>query len=66
MIEKNELDDLLNNSDSNDKKKYISIKIHSDTIDYFKKISTEMGIPYPKLINSYLSTCIKNNNNLNK
>jgi len=38
-------------------KKQISIKIESDTIAYFKELSTKVGIPYQNLINSYLTDC---------
>ena len=38
-------------------KKQISIKIESDTIDYFKELSAKVGIPYQNLINSYLTEC---------
>ena len=38
-------------------KKQISIKIELDTIEYFKKLSTKVGIPYQNLINSYLTDC---------
>ena len=38
-------------------KKQISIKIESDTIDYFKALSAKVGIPYQNLINSYLTDC---------
>lgn len=38
-------------------KKQISIKIESDTIDYFKELAIKVGIPYQNLINSYLTDC---------
>jgi predicted DNA binding CopG/RHH family protein len=38
-------------------KKQISIKIETDTIDYFKKLSAKVGIPYQNLMNSYLTDC---------
>jgi len=38
-------------------KKQISIKIESDTIDYFKELASKVGIPYQNLINSYLTDC---------
>ena len=46
-----------------DPKKSISIKIDFDTIEYFKKKSKEVGLPYQKLINIYLNTYIKELNN---
>ena len=39
-------------------KKQISIRINIDTIEYFKKLSNEVGIPYQKLMNLYLSDCV--------
>ncbi len=38
-------------------KKQISIKIEEDTIEYFKKLSLKIGIPYQNLMNSYLTEC---------
>lgn len=38
-------------------KKQISIKIESDTIDYFKELAIKVGIPYQNLMNSYLTDC---------
>jgi len=38
-------------------KKQISIKIETDTINYFKELSKKVGIPYQNLMNSYLTDC---------
>jgi uncharacterized protein (DUF4415 family) len=38
-------------------KKVISIRIDPDTIDYFKKMAEETGIPYQNLMNHYLADC---------
>ena len=38
-------------------KKQITINIDSDTIDYFKSMATNSGIPYQTLINLYLVDC---------
>ena len=40
-------------------KKQISIRIETNTIDYFKELSKEVGIPYQTLMNSYLVECAK-------
>lgn len=40
-------------------KKQITINIDSDTIDFFKEQSKDLGIPYQTLINLYLSDCVK-------
>ncbi len=45
---------------SNRLKKTITIKINSDTINYFKEQSAEYGIPYQTLINLYLTDCAEN------
>lgn len=42
-------------------KKQITIRLEEETIDYFKKLSEEMGIPYQNLINLYLSDCAQKN-----
>ena len=38
-------------------KKQITIRIDEDTIQYFKKLAEEKGIPYQSLINLYLRDC---------
>jgi predicted DNA binding CopG/RHH family protein len=38
-------------------KKAISIRLDPDTIEYFKKLSAESGLPYQNLMNSYLADC---------
>ncbi len=40
-------------------KKQISIRIHKETIEYFKELSEETGVPYQNLIDSYLTDCAK-------
>lgn len=46
------------------KKKQISINIDITTIEYFKALSQQNGIPYQLLINSYLKDCADNNRKL--
>lgn len=41
-------------------KKVVTIRIDDDAVDYFKKLSTELGIPYQTLINSFLKDCAIN------
>lgn len=41
-------------------KKQITINLDSETVDYFKEISDNTGIPYQTLINLYLADCVKN------
>ena len=38
-------------------KKQITINIDLTTIEYFKQLSDQKGIPYQTLINLYLSDC---------
>ena len=41
-------------------KRQITIRIEKDTIEYFKKLSDEIDIPYQNLINFFLRDCAKN------
>ncbi len=38
-------------------KKQVTIRLDEPTIDYFRSLSSEMGIPYQTLINLYLRDC---------
>jgi len=38
-------------------KKPVTIRIDEGTIDYFKDLAGELGIPYQTLINLYLRDC---------
>ncbi len=40
-------------------KKQVTIRMEVDIIDYFKKMSEDMGIPYQNLINLYLRECVQ-------
>lgn len=40
-------------------KKQITINIDVETVDYFKDLSVETGIPYQTLINLYLTDCVQ-------
>jgi len=42
-------------------KKQISIRIEKETVEYFKKLATEIDIPYQNLMNIYLRECAENN-----
>jgi uncharacterized protein (DUF4415 family) len=46
-------------------RKQISIRIDTDTIEYFKKLAHETGISYQNLINLYLSNCASNKKTIN-
>ena len=41
-------------------KKQITINLDSNTVDYFKAQSEQVGIPYQTLINLYLRDCASN------
>jgi len=38
-------------------KRQVTIRLDEETVDYFKKIAKEAGIPYQTLINLYLRDC---------
>jgi len=41
-------------------KKPITIRLESDTIEYFKTLATSTGIPYQALMNMFLADCARN------
>jgi predicted DNA binding CopG/RHH family protein len=45
-------------------KKQITIRIEEPTIDYFKDLADEMGMPYQSLINLYLRECAQSEKKL--
>lgn len=45
-------------------KKQITIRLDEDSIEYFKGISADVGIPYQSLINLYLRDCVAQNRKL--
>jgi uncharacterized protein (DUF4415 family) len=46
-------------------KKQITIRLDEESIDYFKSISQDAGIPYQSLINLYLRDCATTHRKLN-
>jgi predicted DNA binding CopG/RHH family protein len=42
-------------------KKQISIRLETDTVEYFKELSAEVGIPYQNLMNMFLRECAQKN-----
>lgn len=38
-------------------KKQVTIRLETETVDYFKRLSGETDIPYQKLINMFLRDC---------
>ena len=57
MREEYDFSDSVKNPYAKRVKKQISIRIESDTIEYFKNLAKETGIPYQNLMNSYLTEC---------
>jgi len=45
-------------------KKQLTIRLDEDTIDYFRSLSEDSGIPYQSLINLYLRECASSNKKL--
>lgn len=45
-------------------KRQVTIRLDQDTIDYFKNLSADSGIPYQTLINLYLRDCATNGKKL--
>lgn len=45
-------------------KKQITINIDNSTVEYFKGLAENSGIPYQTLINLYLADCAKNKKTL--
>jgi len=46
-------------------KKQLTLRLDEDTINYFRSLSEESGIPYQSLINLYLRECAAENKKLN-
>jgi uncharacterized protein (DUF4415 family) len=47
-----------------DLKKQVTIRLDSETINYFKRLSEGNGIPYQTLINLYLRDCAQKHKRL--
>ena len=45
-------------------KRQVTIRLDPTTVDYFKDLSEEVGIPYQSLINLYLRDCVANGKKL--
>ena len=46
-------------------KKQVTIRLDEESIDYFKTLSEQLGIPYQSLINLYLRDCAASRRKLN-
>jgi len=49
---------------ANKLKKQITIRIGSGTLEYFREMSNETGVPYQNLIDSYLADCVSSHRRL--
>ncbi len=45
-------------------KQQVTMRLDTDSVDYFKTMSEESGIPYQTLINLYLRDCALNHRKL--
>ena len=45
-------------------KQQVTIRLDIETVEYFKNLSVETGVPYQTLINLYLSDCVNNERTL--
>ena len=45
-------------------KQPVTMRLDTDSVDYFKNMSEELGIPYQTLINLYLRDCALNHRKL--
>ncbi len=59
MLDNYDFDKSVKNPYINHLKKSITIRLDTDTINYFKALSKDSGIPYQTLINYFLSQCAK-------
>lgn len=46
-------------------KKMVTIRLDDASLDYFKRMAEESGIPYQSLINLYLRDCAQSGRKLN-
>ncbi len=46
-------------------KQPVTMRLDKDSVDYFKSLAKESGIPYQTLINLYLRDCASNERKLN-
>lgn len=53
------------NSYITSQKKQVTIRLDAETINYFKHLSEDNGIPYQTLINLYLRDCAQKHKKLN-
>lgn len=59
MREEYDFSDSIKNPYLSHLKKPITIRLESETIEYFKSLAKESGIPYQTLINLFLTQCAR-------
>ena len=57
--------DAIKNPYAKKEKKAVTIRLEKNVVDYFKAMSSEIGIPYQNLINLYLRDCAEQSRKLN-
>ena len=57
MREEYDFSDGIKNLYVKPQKTSITIRIDTETVDYFKKLSAETSLPYQTLMNAYLTDC---------
>lgn len=45
-------------------KQQVTLNMNTSTVEYFKELSSESGVPYQVLINLYLDQCVKDKKKL--
>lgn len=64
MREHYDFSDSVKNPYAKKLKKKVTIRLDEDTIDYFKELADDKGIPYQSLINLYLRDCAQSHRDL--
>ncbi|HQV22928.1 MAG TPA: BrnA antitoxin family protein [Agitococcus sp.] len=64
MREHYDFSDSVKNPYAKKLKKQVTIRLDEDTIDYFKELADDKGIPYQSLINLYLRDCAQSHREL--
>ena len=64
MREEYDFSDGVKNPYVKPQKTSITIRIDTETVDYFKKLSAETSLPYQTLMNAYLTDCAVKKRNL--
>lgn len=60
MLEEYDFSNARKNPYADRARRQITINLEAETVDYFKGLARECGIPYQTLINLYLTDCARN------